>query len=134
MGSLQARPVKVATVGVIGCLLVAHPGDEAGGDLNNWKSGLGGDRGTGVLPGLPWRASLGRISGPAPELGADTEMVLKRVLDLSPPRCASRVHSARPSERYSMTSSAWSSMPGGTVRPSALAVFRLITSKYFVGS
>jgi crotonobetainyl-CoA:carnitine CoA-transferase CaiB-like acyl-CoA transferase len=37
---------------------------------------------------LPWRASLGRTSGPAPELGADTEMVLKGVLDLSPDRIA----------------------------------------------
>ena len=40
--------------------------------------------GTGVLPGLPWRASFGWTSGAAPELGADTEMVLKEVLDLSP--------------------------------------------------
>jgi crotonobetainyl-CoA:carnitine CoA-transferase CaiB-like acyl-CoA transferase len=38
----------------------------------------------GVLPGLPWRASFGRIAGPAPELAADTEMVLREVLDLSP--------------------------------------------------
>jgi crotonobetainyl-CoA:carnitine CoA-transferase CaiB-like acyl-CoA transferase len=37
----------------------------------------------GVLPGLPWRASFGRISGAAPELGADTEMVLRDVLDTS---------------------------------------------------
>jgi crotonobetainyl-CoA:carnitine CoA-transferase CaiB-like acyl-CoA transferase len=38
----------------------------------------------GPLPGLPWQASFGRISGPAPELGADTETVLREVLDLSP--------------------------------------------------
>jgi crotonobetainyl-CoA:carnitine CoA-transferase CaiB-like acyl-CoA transferase len=38
----------------------------------------------GVLPALPWRASFGRISGPAPQLGADTETVLREVLDLSP--------------------------------------------------
>jgi crotonobetainyl-CoA:carnitine CoA-transferase CaiB-like acyl-CoA transferase len=38
---------------------------------------------TGVLPGLPWRASCGRTSGPAPELGADTDIVLREVLDLS---------------------------------------------------
>jgi crotonobetainyl-CoA:carnitine CoA-transferase CaiB-like acyl-CoA transferase len=37
----------------------------------------------GVLPGLPWRASFGRTSGPAPELGADTEAVLREVLRLS---------------------------------------------------
>src|SRR5262249_13149376 len=33
--------------------------------------------GTGVLPGLPWRASFSRTSGPAPELGAHIEMVLR---------------------------------------------------------
>jgi crotonobetainyl-CoA:carnitine CoA-transferase CaiB-like acyl-CoA transferase len=32
---------------------------------------------------LPWQASFGRISGRAPELGADTETVLGEVLDLS---------------------------------------------------
>jgi crotonobetainyl-CoA:carnitine CoA-transferase CaiB-like acyl-CoA transferase len=37
----------------------------------------------GVLPGLPWRASFGRVSGPAPQLGADTETVLREVLALS---------------------------------------------------
>jgi crotonobetainyl-CoA:carnitine CoA-transferase CaiB-like acyl-CoA transferase len=37
----------------------------------------------GVLPGFPWRASFGRTYGPAPELGADTEMVLRDVLDMS---------------------------------------------------
>jgi crotonobetainyl-CoA:carnitine CoA-transferase CaiB-like acyl-CoA transferase len=34
----------------------------------------------GVLPGLPWRASFGRTSGPAPGLGADTDAVLADVL------------------------------------------------------
>jgi crotonobetainyl-CoA:carnitine CoA-transferase CaiB-like acyl-CoA transferase len=34
----------------------------------------------GVLPGLPWRASFGRVNGPAPALGADTERVLAQVL------------------------------------------------------
>jgi len=38
---------------------------------------------SGVLPGLPWRASFGRASGAAPELGADTDAVLREVLDLS---------------------------------------------------
>jgi crotonobetainyl-CoA:carnitine CoA-transferase CaiB-like acyl-CoA transferase len=38
--------------------------------------------GTGVLPGLPWRASFGRASGPAPALGADTDAVLRDVLGL----------------------------------------------------
>jgi crotonobetainyl-CoA:carnitine CoA-transferase CaiB-like acyl-CoA transferase len=39
--------------------------------------------GSGVLPGLPWRASFGRISAPAPEVGADTALVLRKVLELS---------------------------------------------------
>ncbi len=39
--------------------------------------------GGGVLPGLPWQASFGRQSGAAPELGADTDNVLRDVLGLS---------------------------------------------------
>ena len=35
------------------------------------------------LPGLPWRASFGRLTGPAPEMGADTEAVLVEVLGMS---------------------------------------------------
>jgi crotonobetainyl-CoA:carnitine CoA-transferase CaiB-like acyl-CoA transferase len=38
----------------------------------------------GVLPGLPWQASFGRVTDPAPALGADTEAVLRDVLALSP--------------------------------------------------
>ncbi|HEY1431929.1 MAG TPA: CoA transferase [Stellaceae bacterium] len=38
----------------------------------------------GVLPGLPWHASFGRTSGAAPELGADTDAVLREVLNLPP--------------------------------------------------
>ena len=37
---------------------------------------------SGVLPGLPWRASFGRATGPAPGLGADTDAVLSNVLEL----------------------------------------------------
>jgi crotonobetainyl-CoA:carnitine CoA-transferase CaiB-like acyl-CoA transferase len=37
----------------------------------------------GVLPGLPWRASFGRTSGPAPGLGTDTDAVLADVLGYS---------------------------------------------------
>ena len=44
--------------------------------------------GAGVLPGLPWRASFGRTTGPAPELGADTDHVLTDVLGLSQERIA----------------------------------------------
>jgi crotonobetainyl-CoA:carnitine CoA-transferase CaiB-like acyl-CoA transferase len=42
----------------------------------------------GVLPALPWRASFGRSSGPAPGLGADSDAVLAEVLDLSSDRIA----------------------------------------------
>jgi benzylsuccinate CoA-transferase BbsF subunit len=38
---------------------------------------------TGMLPALPWRSSIGRTSGAAPELGADTDAVLREVLDMS---------------------------------------------------
>jgi crotonobetainyl-CoA:carnitine CoA-transferase CaiB-like acyl-CoA transferase len=34
------------------------------------------------LPGLPWRASDGRATGPAPGLGADTDAVLREVLGM----------------------------------------------------
>jgi crotonobetainyl-CoA:carnitine CoA-transferase CaiB-like acyl-CoA transferase len=37
----------------------------------------------GVLPGLPWQASFGRASGPAPELGVDTDAVLREVLGMT---------------------------------------------------
>jgi crotonobetainyl-CoA:carnitine CoA-transferase CaiB-like acyl-CoA transferase len=40
------------------------------------------------LPGLPWRASFGRATGPAPALGADTAQVLADVLGLSQERIA----------------------------------------------
>jgi crotonobetainyl-CoA:carnitine CoA-transferase CaiB-like acyl-CoA transferase len=43
-----------------------------------WEAAQGGD-----LPGLPWQASFGRKNGPAPALGADTERVLRSVLELS---------------------------------------------------
>ena len=37
----------------------------------------------GVIPGLPWRASFGRVLGPAPSLGTDTDAVLRGVLGCS---------------------------------------------------
>jgi crotonobetainyl-CoA:carnitine CoA-transferase CaiB-like acyl-CoA transferase len=39
--------------------------------------------GAGVIPGLPWQASFGRVTGPAPGLGADTDAVLADVLGYS---------------------------------------------------
>ena len=45
-------------------------------------------RDAGVVPGLPWRASFGRVNGSAPALGADTEAVLRDVLGLAPPAIA----------------------------------------------
>jgi len=38
---------------------------------------------TGVLPGLPWLARFGRMTGAAPDLGADTEAVLREMIGLS---------------------------------------------------
>ena len=38
--------------------------------------------GTGTVPGLPWQVSFGRANGPAPGLGADTDAVLREVLEL----------------------------------------------------
>jgi crotonobetainyl-CoA:carnitine CoA-transferase CaiB-like acyl-CoA transferase len=60
--------------------LVASPHLRARGF---WDPALGG-----VLPGLPWQASFGRVTGPAPGLGADTDRVLAEVLGLAPDRIA----------------------------------------------
>jgi crotonobetainyl-CoA:carnitine CoA-transferase CaiB-like acyl-CoA transferase len=37
---------------------------------------------------LPWRASFGRVRGPAPALGGDTNAVLRQLLGISPDRIA----------------------------------------------
>jgi len=50
--------------------------------------------GAGVLPGLPWRASFGRVSGPAPGLGAHTDTVLRYLLGISPEEIAALRQSA----------------------------------------
>jgi benzylsuccinate CoA-transferase BbsF subunit len=52
------------------------------------ERGFWDPHGAGVLPGLPWHASFGRISGPAPALGADTAIVLRDLLGISPERIA----------------------------------------------
>jgi crotonobetainyl-CoA:carnitine CoA-transferase CaiB-like acyl-CoA transferase len=50
--------------------------------------GFWDEHGAGQLPGLPWRASFGRMTGPAPGLGSDTEGVLAEMPPLAggPPR------------------------------------------------
>jgi crotonobetainyl-CoA:carnitine CoA-transferase CaiB-like acyl-CoA transferase len=48
------------------------------------ERGFWDDHKAGVVPGLPWHASFGRVTGPAPGLGADTDQVLSEMLDLSP--------------------------------------------------
>jgi hypothetical protein len=50
-----------------------------------------------------------------------------------PDSCTSAKELSSPAV-YSITSSAWASSDGGTLRPSALAVLRLITSSYLVGA
>src|SRR5262249_32080104 len=45
-----------------------------------------------------------------------------------------RTHAAQQKSRYSITSSAAFNKPSGTLRPSALAVWRLITSTYLFGA
>jgi crotonobetainyl-CoA:carnitine CoA-transferase CaiB-like acyl-CoA transferase len=37
----------------------------------------------GVIPGLPWHASFGRACGLAPALGADTDAILRNILNYS---------------------------------------------------
>ena len=44
--------------------------------------------GSGVVPGLPWRASYGRVTGPAPGLGDHTDAVLREILGLPDDRIA----------------------------------------------
>ena len=44
--------------------------------------------GVGVLPGLPWHASFGRTSGAAPDLGGNTETILRKALDFPPEKIA----------------------------------------------
>jgi len=58
------------------------------GDWHLRKRGFWKEVNRGVLPGLPWRASFGRATGPAPGLGADTEAVLRDVLGLAPQQIA----------------------------------------------
>ena len=49
--------------------------------------------GDGLVPGLPWRTSFGRVMGTAPGLGEHTDLVLRDVLGLPPDRIAALRHS-----------------------------------------
>jgi crotonobetainyl-CoA:carnitine CoA-transferase CaiB-like acyl-CoA transferase len=70
------------------------PAAQAVGSMDLVRDGHLGARGfwedtpAGVLPGLPWIASYGRATGPAPDLGADTDRVLSGILGLSGPAIA----------------------------------------------
>jgi crotonobetainyl-CoA:carnitine CoA-transferase CaiB-like acyl-CoA transferase len=66
---------------------LANSGDLVASDHLRQR-GFWDAHGTGVLPGLPWRASFGRISGPAPALGGDSDTVLHEVLALPPAEIA----------------------------------------------
>ncbi len=76
----------------------------------------------------------GRLSGKLPHVRLApkvTDALRRRELT----RCANQRHSHRgKTARYSITSSARASTDAGTVRLSALAVLRLMTSSYFVGA
>ena len=85
-GSLPAAAESLLKAGVPAAALARH------GDLVNnphlaarefWDK-----HGAGVLPGLPWRSSFGRATGPAPGLGADSDHVLANVLRLPSERIA----------------------------------------------
>ncbi len=57
-------------------------------DMHLRERGFWEAQNKGVLPGLPWQASFGRATGPAPGLGADTEAVLHGMLGRAPERIA----------------------------------------------
>jgi crotonobetainyl-CoA:carnitine CoA-transferase CaiB-like acyl-CoA transferase len=84
-GWLHRRPAAAAEVELlrsgIAAAALANARDLVGIDhlteRNFWEP-----YSSGVLPGLPCRASFGRVKAPAPELGADTAAVLREVLGL----------------------------------------------------
>jgi crotonobetainyl-CoA:carnitine CoA-transferase CaiB-like acyl-CoA transferase len=82
--SAAAAADALLTAGIPAAALARH------GDLvqspHLAARGFWDNHGTGVLPGLPWRASFGRTTGPAPDLGADADHVLATVLGLPPER------------------------------------------------
>ncbi len=73
--------------------VLARSGDLVASDHLR-ERGFWDAHGAGVLPGLPWHASFGRVFGPAPALGGDTDGALQDVLGLSPGEI-SRLREAR---------------------------------------
>ena len=61
-------------------------------DLHLRERGFWDAHEKGVLPGLPWRSNIGRATGPAPGLGADTDAVLHEILGLPPEKIAALRH------------------------------------------
>lgn len=81
-----AAAAVLVRVGVAACALAVSRDLVESAHLQ--QRGFWDAHGAGVLPGLPWRASFGRQHGAAPELGADTDGVLRDVLGLSADRIA----------------------------------------------
>jgi crotonobetainyl-CoA:carnitine CoA-transferase CaiB-like acyl-CoA transferase len=78
--SASAAAAELLRAGIPAAALANSRGLVASDHLR--ERGFWEAHGTGVLPGLPWRASFGWTPGAAPELGADTKMVLREVLDM----------------------------------------------------
>src|SRR5262249_16008003 len=75
-----------------------------------------------------------RRGGPGVEKSHDRHRRLPRARRERPRRRTAEMRDEVPPLHHSITSSAPASSVGGTSRPSALAVLRLITSSYFVGA
>jgi crotonobetainyl-CoA:carnitine CoA-transferase CaiB-like acyl-CoA transferase len=78
--SAKAAAARLRRVGIAAVALADATDLVASGHLRArgfWNAHEGG-----VIPGMPWRASFGRVNGPAPGLGADTEAVLAEVLEM----------------------------------------------------
>ncbi len=71
----------------IPCAVLANSSDLAVGEHLRAR-GFWDPHESGALPGLPWQSTLGRATGPAPGLGADTDAVLAEMLGLSPTEIA----------------------------------------------
>ena len=80
----QAAPEVAARLTAAG-VPAAHSATsvDLAGDAHLRQRGFWEESAGGVMPGLPWQASFGKASGPAPALGADTDAVLADVLGLT---------------------------------------------------